>query len=254
MPELQLLPAVPGLFFEEAGHRYMYRSKQFGTLRPDSVSQILTSTGAKTMNYAAWRRSLMVKQNLTEEQADAEMERVRKERAQIGTDFHALAQAYVLGAKEMTLDNQQEAHRMFHRWRQDFGHRIGKVFVVEQPLIHKGAFYVGTPDLVADIDGRLTLVDWKTCREGQHRVRPEWLLQMGAYAAMLKSCYDLSVNHGMNVVIAADRIVIQPWNRMDLVDGWRRFAGFLVEHHARLASFGNEINHAALTALTPLFR
>jgi hypothetical protein len=130
---------------------------------------------------------------------------------------------------------------------------VGLVRLIEQPLIHKGAFYVGTPDLVAVVDDRLTLVDWKTCRAGSHRVRPEWLLQMGAYAAMLKSCYDLSVNHGMNVVIAEDRIVLQPWNRLDLVDGWRRFAGFLVEHHARLASFGNEINHAALTALAPLF-
>lgn len=249
--ELDLLPPVGELSFVEDGHRYQFRSARHGLLEPTSVSQVLLATGGKSMNYSRWREALMRDRGLTVDEADAYMEQHRKERAQIGTDVHAMIQEHLTGMG--TAPPANEAGGMFEAWRTKFSQRIGTVRLIEQPLIHRACFYVGTPDLVAEVDGRLTLVDWKTCKPDKARVRPEWLLQQGAYVQLVKSCYNLDVNYGMNVAIWDGGVLVQPWNAADLRHAWLQFAGFLMEYHARQASFGSEIHHAALTAMQPMF-
>lgn len=252
MPALDLLPPVRELSFVEDGHRYEYASR-WGTLRPLSVSGILTATGAKAMNYSAWRRSLMAKKGLDEAQADQYMEDHRKARAMIGTIFHGLVQSCL--QPDVKIDTVQvESEAMFCAWEKKFLPRIEVVRLVEQPLIHKSCYYVGTPDLLAVIDGKLTLVDWKTCQAGKARVRPEWLLQQAAYAQLIKSCYGIDVHHGMNVVVWAGDLLVQPWNAADLRYGWATFVGYLMEYHSRQASLGDWASHAALTAMEPMFK
>ena len=259
MPVLELLPPIPGLEFQDDGHAYFYDSARFGRVRPDSVSQVMSATGAKTFNPSAWRHSLITRDGMTPAEAEAHCEHVRKTRAYIGTTFHLLAQHQLLyesihdsGVAGVS-DEDTEALAMFGCFMEQFYHRIGKVYIVEQPLIHRGALYVGTPDLLAEVDGRLTLVDWKTHRAGQGRVRPEWLIQQGAYVALIKSCYGVDVHHGGNLLVAADAVKLQPWNSADLRQGQSLFFGFLAEHHARQAALGSELHHAALTAISPMF-
>ena len=256
MASLELLPPVEGLHFNEEAHIYTYDSKILGTLRVDSVSQVLTATGAKAWNPSRWRQSLMKNNGWDMAQADAEMERIRKTRAQVGTNFHALAQDCLMdnslnGALYESFEG--EPGRILNVWLEQFSPRIGKVFIIEQPLIHKGAFFCGTPDLVAEIDGELTLVDWKTCQPDKARVRQEWIWQMGAYCSAIKSCYNLDIHHGINVMVWDGGIRCQSWNHADLLQGWQNFAGFLAEHHARQAYLGHEANLAALTAMQPMF-
>jgi ATP-dependent exoDNAse (exonuclease V) beta subunit len=256
MTDLELLPPIEGLRFNEEAHLYVYDSKILGTLRVDSVSQVLTATGGKAWNPARWRQKLMREHGLNQAEADARMEVIRTTRAQIGTNFHALVQQHLLGEEVNTGLGESfdgEPGRIFAVWLREFLPRVGKVLIIEQPLIHKGAFYAGTPDLLAEIDGRLTLVDWKTCQPDKARVRQEWIWQQGAYCSAIKSCYNLDVLHGLNVMIWDGGIRCQPWNHADLLVGWQNFAGFLVEHHARQAYLGHEANLAALTAMESMF-
>ena len=146
-----------------------------------------------------------------------------------------------------------EPDRIFRGWLEQFFPRIGKVLIIEQPLLHKGAFYCGTPDLVAEVDGIMTLVDWKTCQPGKARVRQDWLLQQGAYASAIYSCYGIELHRGMNVMLWDGGLSVQAWNRADLLQGWAKFAGYLMEHHAREAQMGSKVNHAALCAMEPMF-
>jgi hypothetical protein len=259
MPTLELLPPIPGLSFAEQDHVYWYESRRHGLVRLDSVSQVMAATDAKTFNPSAWRQSLITRDGMTPAEAEAHCEHVRKTRAQIGTTFHLLAEHQILydtihnsGVAGVS-DEDTEALAMFGCFMEQFFHRIGRVFIVELPLIHRGAFYVGTPDLLAEIDGRLTLVDWKTHRAGQGRVRREWLIQQGAYVALIKVCYGLDVHHGGNLLVAADGVKLQSWNSADLKHGQSLFFGFLAEYHARRAALGSHLHHAALTAIAPMF-
>jgi len=256
MVTLDLLPSIAGLRFNEKAHAYTYDSRVLGTLKVDSVSQVLTATSATVFNPSRWRQSLMRNNGWDMDRADLEMESIRTTRAQVGTNFHALAQECLLSAppRQHLLDSfDGEPGRILIGWQEQFLPRIGKVLIIEQPLIHKGAFYCGTPDLLAEVDGVLTLVDWKTCQPNKARVRQEWIWQMGGYASMIKSCYNIDVRHGLNVMLWDGGIQYQAWNHADLLQGWQNFAGFLVEHHARQAYLGNEANLAALTAMQSMF-
>ena len=250
---LDHLPPIRGLSFVEDGHRYTWQSSRYGLLEPPSVSKVLEGTGAKCMNWAGWRNSL-VRKGMTVEQAEAHMEEHRQRRATVGSLAHGLI-ALRLGnlQGEPLEDDPTEEARIFWTWAREFLPLIESTRLIEQPLIHRGGFYVGTPDLLATINGMLTVVDWKTAQPKKERIRLEWRLQLAAYAAMIESCYGIKPEQGMNVVISEDRCMVKTWNAADLDLGWRQFAGFLLEYHAAMTAQGSEIHRIAWRNLLPLF-
>jgi len=228
---LALLPPVEGLSFDEAEHKYTVEHKHLGTLIIPSTTQVLAATGAKCMNYSAWRQSLL-RNGIVESEADADayMEQHRKHRAQVGTDFHHLAESSLLGTEsETTMD---ESIDMLYRWQEQFETRIGKVLIVEQPMLHRAFMYCGTPDLLAEIDGELTLCDWKTQQAGKEKVRTEWGLQVGAYAKLIEHAYGITLRKAAMVIVTTAGVRVQSYNYADIQQGADRFFGFLVEYHA----------------------
>jgi hypothetical protein len=250
---LALLPPVQGLSFDEPTHEYSVDHKHLGRLVIPSVSQAMQATGAKCMNYGAWRQSLLRK-GIVESEADADayMEQHRKRRAEIGTDFHRLSEAHLLD-KPVPWATFEEAADMLQQWSDKFLSRIGKVLLIEQPMLHRAFMYCGTPDLLAEIDGELMLVDWKTQQAGKEKVRTEWALQIGAYAKLIEHTYQITLRKAAMVIVTTDGIRIQPYNYADIQQGWRRFAGFLVEYHALQAKIGSLAHHIALTKMEHLF-
>jgi hypothetical protein len=276
--KLQLLPPPEGLFFDEATHRYTFHSPRLGVLPLYSCSQVMEATEAKAMNWSHWRKRLMTK-GLTKpeaeaagrlwpagplslEQANCFMELWRNHRAQVGTDFHALAQTNLL-AQTMVGERfiEPEAYQMVIHWCKSFLPRVTEVFLIEQPLLHLSCFFSGTPDLLAVIDGILTLVDWKTQMLKYSpagaplapKVRPEWQMQQGAYAEMIHSCYGMRPERGLNWIGWAEGSKDHFWNAADLEQGWFKFAGFLMELHAREARLGSIPHSIAMQAMAPMF-
>jgi hypothetical protein len=253
---LALLPPVAGLLFEESTHTYTVEHKHLGTLVIPSVSQVMQATGAKCMNYGAWRQSLL-RNGICETEADADayMEQHREHRAAVGTVFHRLAQTAVLRAEHGKVqDEPVESIHMLAKWREHFLLRIGKVLIVEQPMLHRAYFYCGTPDLLAEIDGELTLCDWKTQQAGKEKVRTEWGLQVGAYAKLIEHTYGITLRKAAMVIVTTDGVRVQSYNYADIQQGADRFFGFLAEHHALQAKLGSLPNHIALAAMENLFR
>lgn len=276
MVTLKLLPPVEGLSFNEAQHRYTFSHPQLGPLPLYSCSQVMEATEAKAMNWSHWRKRLMTK-GLTEpeaeaagklwprgplslEQANCFMELWRNHRAQVGTDFHFHAQAALLNKQPNFLLSCESA-QIFDCWNENFYHRVTDVYLIEQPLVHRSCFFSGTPDLLAVIDGVLTLVDWKTQMQKYSpsgaplapKVRPEWQMQQGAYAAMIESCYGMKVERGLNWIGWAEGSKDHFWNAADLEQGWFKFAGFLMELHAREARLGSIPHSIAMQAMLPMF-
>lgn len=289
MPELHLLPPQPGALFLEEEHRYFYEGRD-GRIQLPSSSHIIALSGGKDFDHDRWRQSLMRK-GLSEMGANYFMERVRDIRAAIGTKFHAYASQ--LGPRFLSdAPVGSEAAAIHDLWLEQVLPRIGKVYVIENPMIHPGGCYGFTPDLVAEVDGILSLCDWKTnqaenfaeryqrlihydptdeimrgicehladadanagkVRETTARVRGGWQIQQGSYAFGLEAVHGLRVQRGINFMLSVDGVKEHCWNRPDLDQGWVQFAGGLLLHHQRaVMSGGHPIFQAALNALYPL--
>lgn len=296
MPELCLLPPQGGVLFEDESHSYFYES-QAERIKVPSSSHIIALGGGKDFDHDRWCKSLMRK-GLSEKGANYFMERVRDIRAAIGTEFHALA-GLSLGSFEQEAiateaPEKIEAAIIHCLWLEQVLPRIGKVYVIEEPMIHPGGCYGFTPDLVAEVDGILSLCDWKTnqaehfaeryerlmaydpadeilrgicehlmkvdaeagkVREATARVRSGWQMQQGSYAFGLEAVHGLRVQRGINFMLSVDGVKEHCWNRPDLEQGWTQFAGGLLLHHQRqVMNGGHPVFQAALNALYPLMQ
>lgn len=293
MPELCLAPSQEGVFFHEEEHKYFYRgSCEF---EAPSSSHIIALSGAKDFDKKHWRSSLM-KKGLSEMGAEYFMERVRAIRAETGTELHNYIARHIGGASqaEPYTAPPSEVRLMHQHWFGKVYPRIGKVYIIEQPMIHPGGCYGFTPDLVAEIDGILTLCDWKSnqaehfserykwlaswdpgdeimrgicehlakvdettgkVREVTARVRDGWQPQQGSYAFGVEAVNGLRVERGINFMVSVDGVREHVWNRADLEQGWLVFAGGLLLHHQRsVLNGGHPIFRSALDALRPLCR
>ena len=296
MPELHLLPAQPGVFFREEDHKYFYQSPQCAIEVPSS-SHIIALAGGKDFDKTRWRQSLMRK-GLNEMGAEYFMERVRDIRADVGTRFHAMAGLSLGSFFQREIDAEcpedSEAAAIHKLWLENVLPRIGKVYIIEEPMIHPGGCYGLTPDLVAEVDGILSMCDWKSnqaehfaeryqrlsdyapddeilrgicghlanvdyeagkVREATARVRDGWQMQQGSYAFGVEAIHGLRVERGINFMLSVDGVKEHCWNRPDLDQGWLQFAGGLLLHHQRsVMSGGHAVFEAALNALAPMMR
>lgn len=290
MPELCLLPAQPGVFFREEDHKYFYRRPQDAIEMPSS-SHVIALAGGKDFDKAPWRKSLMRK-GLSEMGAEYFMERVRDIRASVGTEFHKHVETCLTHGVEPSKSSESEA--IFQLWLKNVYPRIGKVYIIEQPMIHPGGCYGLMPDLAAEVDGILSLCDWKSnqaehfaerykrlsdyapgdemlrgicehlarvdaeagkVKEATARVRDGWQMQQGSYAFGLEAVHGLRVQRGINFMLSVDGVKEHCWNRPDLDQGWLQFAGGLLLHHQRsILGGGHAVFGAALNALYPLMR
>lgn len=292
MPELCLLPPQPGALFLEEDHSYFYQTS-IAAIKVPSSSHIIALAGGKDFDKTPWRKSLMRK-GLNERGAEYFMERVRDIRAAIGTEFHALAERELNPAVAVVGPISEEAFAIRKLWLEHVYPRIGKVYVIEQPMIHPGGCYGFTPDLVAEVDGILSLCDWKS-NQAEHfaeryqrlsdyapddemlagicqhlakvdaeagevkkttaRVRDGWQMQQGSYAFGLEAVHGLRVQRGINFMLSVDGVKEQHWNLPDLSQGWTQFASGLLLHHQRaVMAGGHPVFQAALNALYPLMR
>jgi hypothetical protein len=220
------------------------------------------------------------------------MDRVRDIRAAVGTEFHALAERSLNPEIAIAGKVAREAFAIHKLWLEKVLPRIGKVYVIEQPMIHPGGCYGLMPDLVAEIDGVLSLCDWKSnqaehfaeryqrlidyapddelmrgicehlakadkeagkVREATARVRDGWQMQQGSYTFGLEAVHGLRVQQGINFMLSVDGVKEQLWNRPDLNQGWTQVASGLLLHHQRaVMAGGHPVFQSALNALYPL--
>jgi hypothetical protein len=233
MPELCLLPAQPGVFFREEDHKYFYTGEPY--IEVPSSSHIIALAGGKDFDKTRWRQSLLRK-GLSESGAEYFMERVRDIRADVGTEAHALIERELNPWVAVVGKVCQEATAIHRLWLESVLPRIGKVYIIEQPMIHPGGCYGLTPDLVAEVDGIVTMCDWKSnqaehfaerykrlsdyapddeilrgicahlanadynagkVKEVTARVRDGWQMQQGSYAFGVEAIHGL--RHGLRV-------------------------------------------------------
>jgi hypothetical protein len=113
-----------------------------------------------------------------------EHERLANEAADVGKQVHALIEHAVrtqLGESVEAPTVTDEALFIFAGWA-DWAKRVGlKPIMAEGRVFHAAANYCGTFDLLAEVDGRPAILDWKS----SPKIYPERRMQSAAYRAAL---------------------------------------------------------------------
>ena len=107
------------------------------------------------------------------------------DKAAIGTLAHQMISDYLRKVKTDTsdfsanqIDQAENSVLSFLEWEK--GHTIVPV-LIEEPLVSEAYRYGGTIDCLADVDGRLELIDFKTSKG----IYPEMVYQLAAYSHLL---------------------------------------------------------------------
>ena len=118
---------------------------------------------------------------------NAEANRVTKQATSRGTDMHTLAENYLCNRKLPPV--QPLSEYLFKQAKPDID-KIDNIHAIEQSLFSNELGIAGSVDCIAEFEGELAIIDFKTSKKPKPR---EWIdshfVQCAAYACML---YELT--------------------------------------------------------------
>ena len=169
----------PELLDREDGHWY---KTKFDKIYP-SISTILsiTSTDEKQNSLKTWRENEPAHQYIT---AQAQ---------EIGTQSHKIIENYLSHSLSLNeFDLLPIAH--FNNLK-PYLENISDVISIEQRMYSDNLKVAGTSDLIAEYDGELSIIDYKTKRKPQvDEYMYEYYLQTTCYAQMFQEVTGKKIN------------------------------------------------------------
>lgn len=168
---------------------------------PDGVTKLKSVTtiiGERTDKTALleWKKRI----------GEAEAQKISVQAARRGTAIHAIAERYVLneenfyGEKEMPINVES-----FKPIKQILDDHVDNILGIETPLYSKALGCAGRTDLVAEYDGTLSIIDFKTSKKFK---KAEWIenyfIQATCYAMMFEWIYKIAVPQIVIVITVDD--------------------------------------------------
>jgi hypothetical protein len=187
---------LPGLDFKleqittESGRRYVTPE---GKSYP-SITTILGSYNKKAIYE--WRQRV----------GDEEANRVAAKASRRGTKLHNAVEKYLLNEVSETQYRMMmpDLKEMFTSIKDTLDSKVGKIYGIEQRLYSDRLEVSGTCDCIAEWDGTLSIVDWKTSNRNKEKESIEnYFMQAAAYAEMFEERTGIAIE---NIVVA---IVVQ---------------------------------------------
>ena len=135
---------------------------------------------------------------------DTEANRITKESTTRGTDYHEAAQAY-LENKELDWDNYLPLTQFMFKSSQPYLDKIGKIHAIERTLYSEYLGLAGRVDCIAEYDGELAIIDFKTSK----KIKPEkWIEQYfvreTAYACMYYELTGIAVDKLITIMVTPE--------------------------------------------------
>ena len=131
--------------------------------------------------FAAWRKKV----------GDEEADRITRKATSRGTDAHTLIEHHL---KNLDLPTVQPISEHLFKIAKPALNRINNIYALEGSLYSQYLGVAGTVDCIAEFDGELSIIDFKTSKQPKPR---EWIdgyfVQCCAYACMLHELTGLSV-------------------------------------------------------------
>jgi genome maintenance exonuclease 1 len=144
---------------------------------------------------------------------DQEADRVTRSATSRGTDMHTLTENYLLNKAE--LPQVQPLSEMLFKISKPALNRINNIYALEGALYSQFLGIAGTVDCIAEFDGELSIIDFKTSKKPKPR---EWIdhyfVQCCAYACMLHELTGISVKKFV-IIMACENGEVEIYEERD---------------------------------------
>ena len=170
--------------------------------------------------FAGWRKKI----------GEDEANRITARATQRGTAFHSIAEDYINGELDLDkyLDNNPLSVRMFQSAK-DTLNRINNIHCLEAFLYSHYLGLAGRVDCIAEFDGELAVIDFKTStKEKKEEHIENYFVQETAYAAMFLERTGIEVKK-IVTLIATEEGSIQIFQKHNLDDYLQLLKSYIEE-------------------------
>ncbi|CAB4162948.1 PD-(D/E)XK nuclease superfamily [uncultured Caudovirales phage] len=165
-----------------------------GNTKLKSVTTIISEKSDKTALFE-WRK------RVGEETAN----RISTQAARRGTSVHAIAERYILNEEDFYKKEMPVNVESFKPIKEILDKHVDNILGIELPLYNKTLGCAGRTDLVAEYDGKLSIIDFKTSRKLK---KEEWIenyfIQSTVYAMMFEWIYKIAVPQIVIIITVDD--------------------------------------------------
>ena len=166
-------------------------TRVYQTPTGNKYPSVTTVTGLlKKQSIIAWRKRV----------GEEEANRISSTAARRGTRIHSLAEKYLLNE---TVNPDMFDIEMWNKFKPIL-HNIDNIHAVEQSLYSDHLEVAGTVDCIAEYNGRMSVIDFKTSKRIKHRDGiHDYFMQCSAYAVAFEEMTKIAVPQ-IVILIAVD--------------------------------------------------
>jgi genome maintenance exonuclease 1 len=183
---------------EKSGQRYYVTPD--GNHYP-SITSILAQQ--ENLGLEAWKAKV----------GEAEAKRISQESAHIGTSVHQMAEFYLSNYIIKLKDEDKKIVDTFNRLRFLLGN-INNIVGLEIPLFSDLLRVAGTCDCIAEYNGKLSVIDFKTSRRPK---KEEWIddyyMQTFAYKLMFEEMTGIEIQQIVILVACVESFDVQVFKK-----------------------------------------
>ena len=169
-----------------------------------SITTVIGNNAKKQAGLARWRA------RVGKEKAAA----ISTRSATRGTNFHSIVEDYL--NKDLNIEEYKESPLpvvMFEQTKKTLD-RISNIYLQEAALYSDNLEVAGRVDCIADFDGVLSIIDFKTSAEPKREAYLyDYFVQETAYACCLQELYGITVKQLVTIVACENgetQVVIKP--------------------------------------------
>jgi len=185
------------------------KGRFYTTPNGNKYPSITTLLGAGDKTWLQeWRQSMGI------EKADKEMKRA----ADRGTAVHLMIEKFLNNEEEPTAGQKIELVGEFNAIKVRL-RKINNIYIQEAPLYSDTLKVAGRVDCIAEYDGKLAIIDFKTSNNNKDsKMVEDYYLQTTAYALMFEEMYGIKIDQ-IVILMSVERGAV-PLMFKQNVDDW----------------------------------
>jgi len=199
----------------------LYRTPSGGLPSITTVLKILTEE-----HIQAWRNRV----------GEEEANKISYRASTRGTAVHSIIENYIDNKEDYAEGFMPNIIDNFRPMQKLLDTRIGKVYAQEAPLYSDHLGVAGRVDCVAEFDGKLSIIDFKTSRKPK---KPEWIenyyVQESAYAIMWEERTGIPITQLVTLIAVDDE---EPQVFIEHRDNWTDKLLETINEYKRRKLFG----------------
>ena len=156
-----------------------------------------------------------------------------------GTGFHSIMEEYMANndVTTMTQYSVPLLNLMFKAAKPYLDSRLDNIYQQETRMCSKKLCLAGTVDLICEVDGELSIVDFKTSeKEKPEEWLEDYFVQLSAYWAMFTEATGVAPKKLVVFLVAenGDVQIVERKNIMDYLETLEDYVSQFVQHHNAL--------------------